>query len=320
MRLFSAQLSMVALVAASVSACSDGDDSKTDPNEEANQSIQASRSYFWEAFAGQHHDRAKEATRRLEESYAQAPTDAGNTLRLAHSYLWRMAEFGRGPAPDVSEIPLLASNAERYFSEAAALAPKDARIAGWLGPVKLGNAAQRGDMAGVAEGMAIVEDGVKRYPEFNLFVAALINAGEPRDSERFASAVDAVWRTIDVCAGADIDRDEPDFSRLVTRTLAKQVDPVCANTTLVTHGFEGFFLFFGDVLTKANQVEQARRAYAVAREIPDYDDWPYREVLSAHEEQIEARAALFANTDPADDPLLVSQEPFNCSYCHAAAK
>lgn len=275
------------------------------------------KAFFWGAFAGQRHGEGEEATRLLEEANAEFPNDPETTLLLGHVHLWRLAELARAPSPDPSQVPNLAANAARYFGEAMAVSPADARIFGWLGPLMMSNGQILGDPAMVEAGQAMIETGVERYPEFNSFVLALSLSNEPRESDEFARAIDAMWQNIDVCAGQPVNRDVPDFSGLVDTVVAGAADDACRDSPRAAHNFEGFFLFFGDLLTKAGSVELAQAAYATALQIPEASRWPYRDVLIERQAAVQDRAERWANDDPADDPLLVSMESYSCSYCHA---
>ncbi len=76
-------------------------------------------------------------------------------------------------------------------------------------------------------------------------------------------------------------------------------------------------LNFGNGLTKAGDIEAARIMLANARYAKHYATWPYREELEAvASSDLRARAALYADGDPGNDP------PFGvpnrgCVYCHA---
>jgi len=70
-------------------------------------------------------------------------------------------------------------------------------------------------------------------------------------------------------------------------------------------------------LLKAGQVEQARIIFQNAHYAPNYDTWPYRPVLDSIENSdLDARAALYADTNPNNDPPLGVPNR-GCSYCHA---
>lgn len=277
------------------------------------------KAFFWDAFTQQRFADGARATALLEAALAVNPGDASLALLVAHSYLWRLSEFGRNPEPDPTELPALAGASEAGFGRALGQAPTDARILGWLGSVMIGNGGAMGDAEKVAAGHTLVEQGVAAYPEFNGFVLSLVNASYPVGSAEFELAVEAMWDNLDVCAGFTTNRETPDLSAALAPVLAGQADPACANTVRAAHNLEGFFLYFGDLLLKANQETAARAMYDATRASPTFEFWPYRETLVQREQAVAARLAAYTNSDPSDDPALIAQEPFSCSYCHAAS-
>jgi hypothetical protein len=76
-------------------------------------------------------------------------------------------------------------------------------------------------------------------------------------------------------------------------------------------------LNLGNGLVKAGQVETAKIIYANAKYAENYATWPYRRELEAvASSDLYARAALYADADPPNDPPL-SVPNRSCSYCHA---
>ena len=76
-------------------------------------------------------------------------------------------------------------------------------------------------------------------------------------------------------------------------------------------------LNLGNGLVKAGQVEAAKVIYADAQYADNYATWPYRDVLEAiAASDLDARAALYADADPSNDPPL-SVPNRSCVYCHA---
>lgn len=280
--------------------------------------VEVAKAYFWQAFTAQRIDDGPLATEQLELALAANPGDAELALLVAHSHLWRISEFTRGSNPDPSQLPFLAGATEAGFGRAYALAPADARILGWLGSVMIGNGNATSDAEKVANGHGLIELGVAQYPEFNGFVLSLVNSTFPADTPEFALALEAMWDNLDVCAGFTADREDPDVRAALEVVLAGSADPVCANTLRAAHNLEGFFLYFGDLLVKANQPTAASAMYDATKASPTFHLWPYRETLLAREADLETRLNAYTNDDPSDDPPLISQEPHTCSYCHAA--
>jgi hypothetical protein len=168
----------------------------------------------------------------------------------------------------------------------------------------------------VAQGTALLAAGVEAYPEFNLFVHGLVYARFPVGSPELASAVDAYMETIDICFGP-VTADDPDITPYTGNETTVGVKRVCWNGPLAVHNFEGYFLHMGDTLTKAGRVAAARVSYENAKLLPSHATWPYRAVLADRLATLDARAALYTDADPANDPALISQTEDTCSSCHA---
>ncbi len=80
--------------------------------------------------------------------------------------------------PRITDHAILA---ERYFTEAHRLNPKDHRILGWLGGVKLAMGNIHQDEKLTRTGYFMLQDSIRLYPEFNYF-----SAGYPHNLEGFA--------------------------------------------------------------------------------------------------------------------------------------
>jgi len=95
---------------------------------------------------------------------------------------------------------------------------------------------------------------------------------------------------------------------------------VCWNSWIAPHNWEGFFLNFGDMLARTNDLSNARAMYEAARLSDTYAQWPWRHVL-------ERRLALLEElperlNHPAPDerewaPMVKSV--FACTGCHQAS-
>jgi hypothetical protein len=229
--------------------------------------------------------------------------------------LWFVAESDRDPSGG-PQIPAAIGAALQHFGRMRVLRPEDHRVLGWFGSTQIGAGHATQDPALVAAGQAMVADGVTAWPEFNLFVHALIYSGYPAGSPEFDSAVDAFHETNELCFGP-LDRDNPDVTPYLGNATTTGVKRVCWNGDYALHNFEGYFLEMGDLLVKAGKVPAARRAYQNAQLIDSYETWPYRSMLVERLATIEARAALYADADQDNDPRLVSETEVQCASCHA---
>lgn len=75
----------------------------------------------------------------------------------------------------------------------------------------------------------------------------------------------------------------------------------------------------GEMLTKSDDWQSARKVYAAAKQSPDYVQWPYREVLEQRIRGAQANVAAFnVETQPgkkSSSPMLISSS-YACMGCH----
>jgi hypothetical protein len=273
---------------------------------------------FREALLDARFDDLPEARRLLTAAYLENPRDPEIALLLAHSHLWALSERSRNkaaPDPRVTDHAILS---DRYFAEAALLAPEDTRIDGWQGAVRLTIGSIHQDQRTTREGYFQLQRAKRQYPSFNQFSAAYPLSAQPRDSERFAEAVESMWANLEACGGDDFDRSSFDYAAMMVNETTQGRLRVCWNTKLVPHNFEGFFMVMGDVLTKSGDVENARRAYNSARLTPDFANWRYAPILEARLANIDARAHAFEMAKgPEEEPPTMFSSEYACTGCHA---
>ncbi len=301
-----------------LAACSDTTPESTDGPEtprSPEEWVEEAHDTFWQTFRSEDMNRAVEATQKLEDAYQAHPRHANNTLLLGLSRLWLLAEAERIPSLSEAEIPALAFSSLTALQEARALAPNDHRIYSWLGPVMYGTAVATGNEEMAAEATALLDEGVALYPEFNLFTRAQQNSVAAVGSPELATAVDDVWASIELCIGQQVERAPSEIVAFVNQNTAN-APRACGNSPLAAHNTEGFLLFFAELLAKVGETALARTTLEVLPQVPDYDAWPYRHLVAEQLANLEARVALFQNEDPSDDPVLISETSYSCSYCH----
>ncbi len=271
---------------------------------------------FWSAFETQSYADLPSVRSGLQAAYDANPKDPETTLLLGHANLWTLAEFGRDPR-DPSALPSRATDALRYFTEAAQLAPDDQRVPGWLGSIEvaIGNITGNADL--LAQGQARIDAGAAAYPEFNLFVRALINGQLPIDSPDFPAGLEAMWQTLDLCAGESVDRAHPDFTKYLSRRTMTGPQRVCWNDHKARHNFEGFFLYMGDLALKSGDPATATQLYGNAKLSDSYATWPFSADLEQRIAEAVDRAKLYRDGDPMNDPPLANQTSTSCASCHA---
>ena len=278
-------------------------------NPAASESAVRARAAFWEAFYAEQYKAIPGLLRQLSAALLENPGDAETALLLGHTHLWKVAERVRVEGRD----PLIPDHlvlAEHYFEEAYRLNPQDHRIIGWLGSVRMSLGNVRKDPVLAAEGERLLEEGVHRYAQFNLFTAAFTHAGLPPESTGFRNAVDQLWRNIEMCSGVV----HGDAAAAQTYERALKADRSCANSTKVPHNFEGFILNLGDMLVRANRPQEAVAVYERARLAPSYESWPYRAVLEERIQKAPESARLMGEGQRS--PMMAGSA-YTCAACHA---
>jgi hypothetical protein len=269
---------------------------------------------FRDAFEAQQYDRIEPLAADLEAATRDAPDDPALALTLALAHLWGAAEVGRVGGDPVREARHALTTRD-LLRRARELAPGDARIDGFIGAVETRIGLVTGDDAAVARGLAEIDRGVERHPEFNRFVRLLVLSRLGRDDPRFAVAVDDVWATLAAC-GMDVRPDHPTLS-LREQPQPSGPDRVCWNGRRALHNFEGFWLYVGDVLVKANEPDLAVALYRNAMAFDSHPEWPFAPLLAARIAEAHDRAARFADADPGNDPEIIADSSVQCAVCHA---
>ena len=269
---------------------------------------------FWGAFHAGQYEALPGITRLLTAAYLENPRAPEITLLLGHAHLWKVSERRRLEErdPTITDHLVLA---ERYFEEAYRLNHGDHRIVGWLGSVRMPLGRIRQDGGLTREGYLLLQEAVRRYPQFNHFTAGFALSGLPANDERYRQALEHMWQNVDKCSGVRTDQAP---SGLSAYELAERVDPACVNTPKAPHNYEGVMLNMGDMLVKAGEPEVARSVYARARLSPAYQTWPYREKLEQRILSAEEAAELFARArSPEEEPEIMFGSAYSCAACHA---
>ncbi len=274
---------------------------------------------FWQALHAGDYDAIPRAMVAMKAAYLQDPTDAVTAARVGFLHIWRLAESGRQAerSPSITDDAVLA---RRYFQEAAALNPGEARYQGFLGSTLLAEASIHRDEKLTRQGYYTLLSAIDAWPEFNLFTAGYTMSNQPADSPRFQQALEWQWKTLDLCAGETVDRRNPDFGRYMARATTEGPKRACWNSWIAPHNFEGFFLNMGDMLVKSGDWQTAQKVYANARHSPAYASWAYAPVLERRMADAQANVALFSAPTrgaAAGAPArMMFGSTYACSGCH----
>ena len=271
---------------------------------------------FWSVFHGGRYEDIGPTLEQLEVVYLAHPNDPNTAAQIGFMHAWRVSERRRLPQPRASitdDVVL----ARRYFAEAAALAPDDARFRGFLASMTLAEGNIHGDARLVRRGFFDLGDAVDAWPEFNLFTRGYSLSQLPFDDPSYAIGVEDQWRNLDACAGKHLDRKSPDLAPLLGEEVHDGPKRACWNSWIAPHNFEGFFLNMGDMVVKAGDPQTARKLYAQAKLSKTYDTWPYKGALERRLASADDNVALFRAKPPgAGESGPMISTPFACMGCH----
>jgi uncharacterized protein YceK len=273
---------------------------------------------FWTTFHGGQYEQIQPALEALTGAYLESPTDAVTAAHIGWLHIWRLGESHR-----LASVPATITDdavlSRRYFQEAVALHPGEARYLGFLASATLAEGAIHKDERETRHGYFLLLDAINAWPEFNLFTAGYVMSAQPAESRNFKQALAWQWKDLDACVDEKVDRKNPGFTRYMHLATTEGKKQACWNTWIAPHNFEGFFLNMGDMLVKAGDWQMGRKLYENARLSPTYAQWPYREVLEQRIREAPGNGAVFNAVGeakvPADQQIMI-KSTFACMACH----
>lgn len=310
----------ICLISAAACGSSDSDDDDDDDGLPPVQGeMSAESTAFFEHFHASRYSRAPEAAAALDAAELANPGPGRRSLDRALSHLWHVVEFRRDPAQDPAALGAEAATLVPLFEAAQRDNPDDPRVGCFLGTNMVTAGQQTQDAALVQRGLAVIDAAVAAWPEFNLFCRALVYDNLPADDPDFQKAVEAFSDNVDVCMGEPLDRARPDITPYLNQATDRGRKRACWNDWIAPHNAEGFYMHMGDVLVKAGRIEAARIAYRNVTLIREYPSWPFKAALAERmNSDLDARAALYRDADPSNDPPVGATGRLFCAYCHAA--
>jgi hypothetical protein len=273
---------------------------------------------FWDVFHGGHYEAIPETLDGLTAAYLENPGDAETAAHIGWMHIWRASESARNEhlAPTVTDDVVLS---HKYFGEAVALNPDDARYFGFLASTELIEGTIHKDEKLTRRGYFDLMESVSAWPEFNLFTAGYVMSGLPHTDDKYKDALDYQWETLDKCAGEKVDRKTAAYTKYMPLETTQGKKRVCWNSWIAPHNFEGFFLNMGDMLVKEGDPATARNVYAQAKVSKTYASWPYRDVLERRMADAEANVPLFQKPPPKTvkaSTRIMLDSKFACMACH----
>jgi hypothetical protein len=272
---------------------------------------------FWDAFSAGRYDQIPQVLTRLTAAYLEYPYDPELALLTGHAHLWRVGERARDEAassnPNITDDLIVAAF---YFDQAARLSPDDQRIKGWLGGSELALGTVHNEQRLIRQGYFRTRDAMQAYPEFNGFTLGNTMSGADRNDERYAEALDAMWRTVVQCSKGRAGPDSPDYSHVAPIREQVNPDPACWNVPKAPHNFEGFWWALGIMEFKAGNAERGSAALRNAALSPTYAAWPFRQRLEQDLSEAEALTQAFKSGDKSAEERLLFRSAASCMACH----
>jgi hypothetical protein len=245
--------------------------------------------------------------------------------RLGFLNVWRFAERYRsrtdaGPLANAEALQQALGACDQYFAAANSAAPHNAVYAGFAASCAMFMGQAPGGEARLLAGLSLAAESVQRYPEFNLFTIGYVLSFLPHSSQQFQLALEMLYRNLDVCFDAKVDRKNPNIAPFLHYYQPIAGKQACINSKTAPHNTEGFFLIFGDMLIKNNQPDIAKIMYKNATLLPSFHTWPYQNVLKARQEQAAQLVTAFqAPIDPfvkPNHPTTTFNTEYACMACH----
>ena len=275
---------------------------------------------FAEAMLAGDYEGLPRTIEQLTRLSLENPRDGRLHLLLGMAHLWRVSEKDRlsPSSPRVTEHIVLARH---YLGSARDLLPDDARVHAWNAGTILATSTLLDDQAQRRAGFFDMKKSIKRYPEFNLFSASYVFSRLPADDPKYEpEVVEPMFEALERCYGEADDwaaRREALQTALATSSIPEGPERICYPSRLAPHNIEGFFLHFGDVLSKAGRPQDAVEAWQMASLAPTYDRWPNRAALEARLADPAAHASV-ARAGKSGEGMMITSA-LSCSGCHQAA-
>lgn len=282
------------------------------PQSEASKAV-ADR--FWTVFHGGKYDQIEPVLEDHLRVLVEEPADPVTISHAGWLHAWRVSEANRRP-PSATVIGD-ATVARRYFEEASALVPEEARYRGFLASFTMAEADILHNERQMRQGYFAMKDAISAWPEFNLFTSGYTMSGGPASEAPFQEGLAQQWETLDRCFGEKVSRNAPDLSKYLALETREGPKRACWNSWIAPHNWEGFFTNFGDMLVRAGDTANARAMYQAAKLSRTYDAWPYRGVLERRLDGLDGLKGRFEAASRSEkEATTMFKSAFSCMGCH----
>jgi hypothetical protein len=307
--------SALTLALASLAACGGGGGTTPEPvpvdDPNSNPIIDT-----YEALVAADHAALPRLVPSMDALFERSPEDGVVAFYTGIVHLWNLTRARQDPDRDLLSMALESDTAIASFERAVALRPKSEHAAAFLGAALLAAGDYIGNEVQIEEGRRVLDGAVPLNPAYVNGVRGIGLGALPRSHPLFAEAEGALFAVVEACGYESSGEDGVRFT--YPEGGLPSARRVCNDSGLVAHVWEGLFLTFGDVVVKQGDAARARVVYENARSSPAYDRWLLRDLLEERIAGADARAALYLDEDPANDPLTWMEEDQVCVGCHAS--
>lgn len=279
--------------------------------------------YFWDNFHQANYQNLDSIFFYLTSAYLENPNHLETVAHLGFAHAWAVSENAKLTQPSPMVIDHI-NLAVKYFGEAYRLNPNDARILGFLADFKIAIGSISDDKSlsrtGYFEGLK----SIRRWPEFNYFTVGYTMSRLPHDNKLFKKGLEWQWKTLDKCFCEKFDRKNPNIKQYISLSESEQdlkKKRACWNSWIAPHNVEGFYLNLGDMLVKSGDWEKGIEVYNLIKDVPEYDDWTFKDFLKRRIENAQNnvqkfRTPIVRGSKLNDDEVMLVSTSISCMSCH----
>lgn len=279
--------------------------------------------YFWKTFHKGDYSKIDSVLYYLGAAYNENPNHLETVTHLGFTHMWKLSE-----RQNLDSVPPTiidhATLALKHFGESYKLNSNDPRILGFLADAKMTVADVSDDKKLSTDGYFNGKKSINQWKEFNYFTIGYVLSQLHQDTWQFKKALEWQWKTLDECYCEKFDRENPDINKYLQMEHSEKDikrKRACWNSWIAPHNVEGFYLNMGDMLVKSGDWEKAIQIYTLAKQVPQYENWPFKTVLEKRIESAEKNVEKFRlpidniKSYQVDDVMLINSS-ISCISCH----
>lgn len=279
--------------------------------------------YFWKTFHNGDYSKIDSILYYLGAAYNENPNHLETVTHLGFTHMWALSErqnLGTVPPTIIDHATL----ALKYFGESYNLNSNDPRILGFLAGAKMTVADLSDDKKLSKDGYFNGKKSINQWKAFNYFTIGYVLSQLHQDTWQFEKALEWQWKTLDECYCEKFDRGNPDINKyLPMEHNEKDIKRkrACWNSWIAPHNVEGFYLNMGDMLVKKGDWKKAVQIYKLAKQVPQYESWPFKSILEKRIKSAEDNVEKFrrpienSKSYHVDDVMLINSS-ISCVSCH----